>query len=234
MPRTKKAKVKTNPAINVPDTASSLVASENGEFVYWDYQNEAVMKQLEDANTRIKALLGIDLEFVHIPSGSYMMGDENNGPVHRVNIQEFGMSKFLITQDQWEVVARLPQVEIELKENPSYFSGDRLPVESITWYEAKEFCARISRYLALEIDLPSEAQWEYACRAGTTTNFYFGDTITKDQANFNSDKTSDVGIYPPNAWGLYDMHGNVWEWCEDDWHENYEGAPTDGSAWVDY
>ena len=92
--------------------------------------------------------------------------------------------------------------------------------------------------------LPTEAEWEYACRAGTTTPFYFGETISADQANYDGnyvygkgkqgvyrEQTTDVGSFPSNAWGLCDMHGNVWEWCADTWHENYTGAPTDGSAW---
>jgi len=108
-----------------------------------------------------------------------------------------------------------------------------------------EFCDRLSKKLGQPYTLPSEAQWEYACRAGTTTPFYFGDTITTDLANYDGDytygsgpkgtyrkKTTEVGSFPPNGFGLYDMHGNVWEWCLDYFHDSYEGAPTDGSAWV--
>jgi len=119
-----------------------------------------------------------------------------------------------------------------------------LPVELVSWNEAIEFCARLSRLTGRNYRLPSEAEWEYACRAGTTTPFYFGETITPDLVNYNGNypygsapkgtyrvKTTAVGNFPPNTFGLYDMHGNVMEWCQDVWHDNYNGAPTDGSAW---
>ncbi len=109
-----------------------------------------------------------------------------------------------------------------------------------------EFCEKLSARTGRTYTLPSEAQWEYACRAGTTTPFYFGETLTTEAANYGGDytyaeeakgedrgKTTPVGSFPPNAFGLYDLHGNVWEWCLDHWHENYEGAPDNGSAWLD-
>jgi formylglycine-generating enzyme required for sulfatase activity len=115
----------------------------------------------------------------------------------------------------------------------------------VSWDDAIEFCARLSKATGREYRLPSEAEWEYACRAGTTTPFHFGETITTDLANYNGNytygsgskgqyrkQTTDVGSFPANAFGLHDMHGNVWEWCQDTWQENYNGAPTDGSAWV--
>jgi formylglycine-generating enzyme required for sulfatase activity len=113
-------------------------------------------------------------------------------------------------------------------------------------YDAIEFCARLSKLRGREYRLPSEAEWEYACRAGTTTPFYFGETITgkwptHKASNTDADEpkgeyreeTTPVGQFPPNAFGLYDMHGNVWEWCADDWHDNYDGAPTNGSVWIE-
>jgi formylglycine-generating enzyme required for sulfatase activity len=126
----------------------------------------------------------------------------------------------------------------------SRFKGDKLPVESVSWEDAVEFCARLSKATRKEYGLPSEAQWEYACRAGTTTPFNFGETISSDLANYNSNYTyqneskgkyrehiTEVGSFLPNGFGLYDMHGNVWEWCADTYHENYQGAPNDGSVW---
>jgi formylglycine-generating enzyme required for sulfatase activity len=118
-------------------------------------------------------------------------------------------------------------------------------VERVSWLDAQEFCARISKAIGKKYRLPSEAEWEYACRAGTTTPFYFGDNITPDLVNYNGNypyaagatgkyrqQTTDVGTFPPNSFGLYDMHGNVWEWCEDDYEENYNNAPKDGSALI--
>ncbi|MFM6254295.1 MAG: formylglycine-generating enzyme family protein, partial [Dolichospermum sp.] len=122
---------------------------------------------------------------------------------------------------------------------------DNRPVEFVSWHEAVEFCARLSRIENKVYRLPTEAEWEYACRAGTTTPFHFGETITTDLANYCGyytygdgskgqyrEKTTDVGSFPPNPFVLHDMHGNVWEWCQDDWHENYINAPDDGSAWI--
>jgi len=184
------------------------------------------------------------IEMVNIPAGEYVMGSPDNEPgrfsdeeQHLVKLEGFRMSKNLITQKEWRFVASLPQIDIPLKPSPSYFTGDDLPVESVNWYEAIEFCKRLSIYLNEEVTLPSEAQWEYACRAGTTTAYYTGETLDLTEANFWAEgspkKTTPVGTYPPNAWGLHDMHGNLWEWCLDDWHDTYEGAPTDGSAWID-
>ena len=153
------------------------------------------------------------------------------------------MGKYPITQAQWRAVAALPQVTISLNPDPSNFKGDSRPVEEVSWHEAVEFCQRISSFTGHQYRLPSEAEWEYACRAGTTTPFHFGETLTPQLARckanlgmalitmFNGE-TAPVGSYLPNAFGLYDMHGNVWEWCADHWHENFDSAPTDGSAWI--
>jgi formylglycine-generating enzyme required for sulfatase activity len=174
-----------------------------------------------------------------IPAGRFLMGSpegvgwDDEHPQHLVNLEGFEMSRTPITQWQWRMVAALPAVDRELNPDPSHFKGDDRPVECVSWYDAMEFCARLSVATGRTFTLPSEAQWEYACRAGTTTAFNCGDEILPHEANFDNTETSPVLRYPPNAWGLYDMHGNVWEWCLDDWHSSYEGAPTDGSAWVD-
>ncbi|KOP23092.1 sulfatase-modifying factor protein [Hapalosiphon sp. MRB220] len=198
---------------------------------------------------------GIGLEMVEIPSGRFTMGApiekrdsyKDERPQHRVIVSSFFMGKYPITQAQWRAVAALPKVNRDLIPDPSHFKGDNRPVEYVSWYDAVEFCARLSKKTGREYRLPSEAEWEYACRAGTTTPFYFGETITTDLANYDGnyaygnapqgkyrEETTPVGYFPPNAFGLYDMHGNVWEWCADSWHENYAGAPIDGSAWVDF
>ncbi|MEM1394261.1 MAG: bifunctional serine/threonine-protein kinase/formylglycine-generating enzyme family protein, partial [Cyanobacteria bacterium P01_H01_bin.150] len=189
---------------------------------------------------------GVTLEMVLIPSGSFMMGapeDEKESrdserPQHKVNIQPFFMGKYQVTQEQYQAIMR---------KNPSRFQGKKQPVEKVSWNNAVEFCTKLSELTGKEYRLPSEAEWEYACRAGTTTPFHFGETITTDLANYNGDyiygaapkgkyrqETTDVGTFRANSFGLYDMHGNVWEWCLDDWHNSYDGAPTDGSVWVNH
>ena len=204
---------------------------------------------------------GVELEMMLIPAGSFTMGapeteeDSSNSerPQHEVTVPSFCMGKYPVTQGQWKAVAGLDKVEDNLKADPSRFKGDRRPVEEVSWYDAVEFCARLSNHTSREYRLPSEAEWEYACRAGTTTAFHFGETITTDLANYRGtdDKeykssgsygrgpkgkyrkeTTPVGSFDvANAFGLYDMHGNVFELCLDDWH-NYEGAPVDGSEWM--
>ena len=183
----------------------------------------------------------VGLEMVLIPRGSFVMGtteeeersDERERPQHNVTIQPFCMGKFPVTQAQWQAVASLPQVKRRLNPEPSGFKGDDLPVEQVAWFDAVEFCDRLSQHTKRQYRLPSEAEWEYACRAGTTTPYHFGKIITPELANYNGSETIPVGSFEvANAFGLYDMHGNVWEWCLDHWHSNYEEAPTDGSAWL--
>ncbi|BAZ24251.1 hypothetical protein NIES4073_51440 [Kalymmatonema gypsitolerans NIES-4073] len=201
------------------------------------------------------------LEMVAIPGGQFLMGSPENqperysdeSPQHTVTIQPFYIAKFPVTQAQWKAVAALPRVKIDLNPDPSSFKGANRPVEKVSWDDAIEFCVRLSRFVEGRLSnktgklyrLPSEAEWEYACRAGTTTPFHFGETITTDLANYDGkytygsgpkgedrQQTTEVGKFPPNAFGLYDMHGNICEWCQDAWHDSYEGAPADGTAWM--
>ncbi len=195
---------------------------------------------------------GIDLEMVSIPKGSFLMGSpetekesfDNERPQHLVSIQPFFLGKYQVTQAQWRAVAKLPKVNRDLKPDPSIFKGEKRPVEQVSWYDAVEFCDRLSEHTGKQYRLPSEAEWEYACRAGTTTPFHYGETISSKLANYSGNltyaeeakgkyrgETTPVGCFPPNGFGLYDMHGNVWEWCGDPWHGNYKRAPTDGSIW---
>jgi formylglycine-generating enzyme required for sulfatase activity/uncharacterized caspase-like protein len=187
---------------------------------------------------------GILLEMVEIPGGSFKMGStpdetgrqESEGPERIVNVPAFFMGKFEVTQEQYQQI---------IGKNPSGFQGKKRPVERVSWNDAIEFCKKLSQKTGRTYRLPSEAEWEYACRAGTTMPFYFGETITTDLVNYNGDyhygdapkgknrnQTTDVGSFPPNAFGLYDMHGNVYEWCQDDLHKNYINAPKDGIAWI--
>jgi len=158
----------------------------------------------------------------------------DESPQHRVTVKPFFMGKFPVTQAQWQAVAALPKAQIDLNANPFYFKGINRPVEQISWYDAEEFCARLSRKTGKGYRLPSEAEWEYACRAGTTTPFHFGKTITPKIANYgnNHQETTPVDSFPANAFGLYDIHGNVWEWCADNWHSSYQDALNDGSIWL--
>ena len=192
------------------------------------------------------------LDMVSIPGGSFYMGaakDEegassNEYPQHSVTIAPFYMGKFAITQAQWNAIATLPKINHDLDPDPANLKGADRPVEQISWFEAVEFCDRLSQKTGNPYRLPSEAEWEYACRAGTKTPFHFGETISTNLANYEGNQiygsgkkgqyrkqTTDVGSFSPNDFGLYDMHGNIWEWCSDFWHGNYDGAPIYGSVW---
>jgi formylglycine-generating enzyme required for sulfatase activity len=206
---------------------------------------------------------GVSLPLIAIPAGEFVMGspageperNDDEGPQHRVRLDRFLIGQTPITQAQWRAVAQLvPPVgqrwQRELPLNPSHFSGrpdsDQRPVEQVIWHDAIEFCRRLSELTGNFYTLPSEAQWEYACRAGTSTPFSFGEAITPKLANYNGSysyangpkgecraQTTPVGMFSANVWGLQDMHGNVWEWCLDHWHDSYAGAPVDGSPWWD-
>ncbi|MCS5692248.1 SUMF1/EgtB/PvdO family nonheme iron enzyme [Cyanobium sp. FGCU-6] len=195
---------------------------------------------------------GVALEMVPIPAGEFLMGSPEGelgrspaeGPQHRVRLAPFSMGRMPITQAQWRQVALWqpaagePPWERELDPEPAFFrrgelDDDQRPVERVSWFEAMEFCRRLSRRTGRLYTLPSEAQWEYACRAGTTTPYAFGSVLSERQANVRSSETMKVGSFPANAWGLHDMHGNVWEWCADHWHPDYVDAPNDGRAWID-
>ncbi|OCR00111.1 protein kinase [Oscillatoriales cyanobacterium USR001] len=186
---------------------------------------------------------GINLEMISIPGGSFLMGSPNTeagrrdsqGPQHNVTVAPFFIGKYAVTQEQWEAV---------MGNNPSYFKGAKRPVEQVSWNDAVTFCQKLSKKTGKKYRLPSEAEWEYACRAGTKTPFYFGETITPELVNYEGNypygaatkglyrkETTDVGSFKPNTFGLYEMHGNVWEWCADPWHDNYQNAPSDGKVW---
>jgi len=187
----------------------------------------------------------IGLEMVYIPAGKFQIGSpiseaersEAENPRHIVNISSFFMSRFPITQRQWKVL---------MDNNPAIFigNGDR-PVETVSWDDVQAFCQKLVEQTGKPYRLPSESEWEYACRAGTLTAFGFGETIAANLANYNGAvpykyapqgisnfSTTEVGTYPANAFGLHDLHGNVWEWCADTWHDDYDLLPKDGTAWT--
>jgi len=240
-----------------------MVAAESKSKPVIQYRDRTAQFYTEDALALSSDQTSLDM--VYIPPGIFRMGSpegelgcrESEGPQHPVTIaQPFFMGKYPITQAQWRAVAALPQVERELKADPSKFKGNNRPVEQISWYAAVEFCQRLEKATDRPYRLPTETEWEYACRAGTTTPFHFGLSITTDLANYRGtdwkigdktysgaygggpygefrEETTEVGSFEvANTFGLYDMHGNVWEWCQDHWHETYEGAPEDSSAWM--
>jgi formylglycine-generating enzyme required for sulfatase activity len=182
---------------------------------------------------------GVKLEMVYVPRGQFMMGsDESNKekPQHSVDVSSFLMSKYPVSQAQYESI---------IGSNPSHFKGSQRPVELVSWDDTQAFCQKLTNQTDKPYRLPSEAEWEYACRAGSKTPFYFGETISPDVVNYDVSRpyghapkgvhrktTTDVGCFPPNSFGLYDLHGNVGEWCQDTWHANYQGAPIDDSPWV--
>jgi formylglycine-generating enzyme required for sulfatase activity len=260
-----KQKIETSPYRNNENFESkdtnakkrvSIEESEKGELFTFEVVKvndvgEIVNRRQESARQKVEDLgNGIKLEMVYIPGGTFLMGFpdteakryDDEGPQHKVTLKSFYMSKYSITQEQYQVI---------MDGNPSSFKGKNRPVENVSWYDATNFCQKLSKKIGGKYSLLSESQWEYACRAGTSTPFYFGDTITTDLANYRGTdykkssgcygkgpkgkfrgETTPVGEFPPNAFGLYDMHGNVFEWCADDFHENYNDAPTDGSVWL--
>jgi len=238
-------------------TASLRLHSFAFESVTVNEQGKIVQYKLGEAQQWEEDLgNGVVLETVSIPGASFLMSSpreeemrsDSESPQHRVEVSPFLMGKYPITQSQYYAVMR---------NNPSDFkeNGAHRPVEKVSWNDAIAFCQKLSQKTKRTYRLPSEAEWEYACRAGTTTPFHLGKIISTDLANYRGtdceyngkiypgnygsgskgeyrEETTPVGQFPPNAFGLFDMHGNVWEWCADYWHSNYQGAPTNGNAWI--
>jgi formylglycine-generating enzyme required for sulfatase activity len=192
----------------------------------------------------LKLSKDITMDLVGIPGGRFLMGSPENepergndeSPQHWVNIPPFLLGKYLVTQAQWQAV---------MNKNPARFIHPNKPVEKVSWYDCLEFCQKLSNLIGREIRLPTESEWEYACRGKTNTPFHFGTTITTDLANYNGEygyeieikgkyrhETTEVGSFSANSFGLYDMHGNLAEWCFDNWHASYDHAPIDGSPWT--
>lgn len=236
-------------AISAPLLASAQLQFREFEVITLTATGE-ITSCLQQAEVFTEPLAdGVVLEMVAIPGGTFLMGSppeeegrsEEESPQHLVSLASFFVSKYPITQAQWRAVASDP-MEVGLHPNPAQFPGETRPVEQISWHEAVEFCQRLTQKTGRTYRLLSEAEWEYACRAGTTTPFHFGATLTTDLANFNGNyvygsgtkgryrqETTSVETGAANAFGLYDMHGNVWEWCADPWHPSYDGAQPTGA-----
>jgi formylglycine-generating enzyme required for sulfatase activity/uncharacterized caspase-like protein/predicted XRE-type DNA-binding protein len=251
----------TNKKIKYSENSPSPANIHTFEFevISVNLKGQTIEHRHQIAEHRIEKLgNGIVLETVLIPGATFLMGSSetesggmnNEKPQHSVTIKPFLIGKYPITQAQWKAVAAFHKVNRDIELEPSHFKfkGADKPVEQVSWYDAVEFCDRLSQKTGREYRLPTEAEWEYACRAGTTTPFHFGETITPDVANYDCNysyksgpkakgsyrkQTNPVKSFTfANAFGLFDMHGNVWEWCLDYWHESYYEAPTNGSAWL--
>jgi formylglycine-generating enzyme required for sulfatase activity len=229
----------------IPNSTPTPLKSFEFEIVRVNAQGSITDRALRDGKFFTEDVgNGVTLEMVAIKSGSFIMGSpagekgrtSSESPQHLVTLAGFFMGKYEVTQAQYQAI---------MGNNPANFKGETRPVEQVSWNDAVEFCQKLSQMTGRNYRLPSEAEWEYACRAGTTTPFYFGETITADLVNYNGtstyasepksqyrQQTTPVGSFPPNAFGLYDMHGNVWEWCQDTWHETYQGAPNNGTVWI--
>ncbi len=192
-------------------------------------------------------------DMVCLPGGRFLMGSpdseagrrDNEDPQHWVQVPPFEIGRYPITFAQWDACVAAGGC-MHKPDDEGWGRGQR-PVINVSWEDAQEYVRWLCRETGERWRLPTEAEWEYAARAGTTTPFSTGACITTHQANYDGNydynncgaktgvllgQTQSVGSYPPNPWGLYDMHGNVWEWVEDCWHDSYLGAPADGSAWT--
>ncbi len=215
-------------------------AVNNPELLTRQANSNTVRQRLEIAEKQLLIIdcgSGVTLELVRVPAGKFMMGSDESDrekPIHEVQLKEFLIGKYAMTNAQWQTVMKAKGSANKDKK----FQGDLQPVVGVSWHESREFCKKLAQHSGREVRLPTEAEWEYACRAGTTTPFAFGKTVTPDQVNYDGNHpygnapkgkyrevTVNVDSFKPNAWGIYQMHGNVWEWCLDEWHDSYQDKP---------
>lgn len=219
-----------------------------------DERGRVVSQQIKTAEYFTEDLgNGVTMDMVRIPGGRFLMGSppteqerlNDEGPQHWVTVKEFYMGRFEVTCAQWKAVSNYAHLGLNSCSSGDIAKNDQMPVVYVDRIEAVEFCNSLSKKTGKVYRLPSEAEWEYAARAGTTTAFAFGPTITPQIVNYNGNYpygSVSKGIYRTytvpvgslgvaNAFGLFDMHGNVFEWVQDGWHDNYNEAPDDGSAW---
>ena len=203
----------------VKPATEDLLVSPFTEAKAKEVQKESAKRLQTEVEKKADLGKGVNLDIVLIPAGRFMMGSpasekgrNENETQHEVTLtKSYYMGKYELTQEQWEAV---------MGNNPSEIKGVKLPVTQVSWEDCQEFIKKLNSKTTGGYRLPTEAEWEYACRAGTSTAFSYGDSITKSDANINGDNIKAMGSYSPNAFGLYDMHGNVWEWCED-WYGPY-------------
>jgi formylglycine-generating enzyme required for sulfatase activity len=245
------------PVVHVEGDVGPQIAPGNNKRILWnagvDYPNQITnrMRARVTADDRAAGDLrtfelanGVNIIMVWIPPGEFMMGSElgrDATPVHQVTFAEgFWMSQYEVTQAQWEVVMGDNPSHYQGDEIPNYVDADNLPIENVSWYDVQEFEDRLGGLYRL----PSESEWEYSCRAGTQTDYYWGTFYANNRLELidanawydvnSSLRTHTVGEKQPNPWNLYDICGNVYEYCEDNYKEDYQGVPNDGRAWISF